>query len=92
MENMLLDISTMLNHPTIMLDPPTPQPQTIKMEDLVTAAPTPPPFMDTLAVPDTSTETETATAKPSTSDPTKPPPKKRKVSASVIEPSLSLSN
>ena len=75
MENMLLDISAMLNHPTIMLDPPTPQ--TIKMEDLVTAAPTPPAFMalpDTLAVPSTSTET-------TTSDPAKPPPKKRKVSA-----------
>jgi hypothetical protein len=89
MENMLLDISTMLNHPTIMLDPPTPPPQTIKMEDLVAAAPTPPAFMalpDTLAVPGTSTET--ADAKPATSDPTKTPPKKRKVSTSAIEPSL----
>jgi len=90
MENMLLDISTMLNHPTIMLDPPTPPPQTIKMQDLVAAAPTPPAFMavpDTLAVPDTSNET--AAAKPATGDPAKLP-KKRKVSASVIKPSLSL--
>jgi hypothetical protein len=87
MENMLLDISTMLNHPTIMLDPPTPQ--TIKMEDLVTAAPSPPAFMtlpDTLAVPGTSTET--TTDKSTTSDPAKPPPKKRKVSTTVIKSSI----
>lgn len=78
---MLLDISAMLNHPTIMLDPPTPQ--TIKMEDLVTAAPTPPDFMtlpNTLDIP--GTPAESTTAKQMTNDPAKPPPRKRKVSAS----------
>ena len=89
MENILLDISTMLNHPTIMLDPPTPPPQTIKMEDLVTAAPTPPDFMaipDTLEVPTTSTEA--VATKATTNDSAKQPPKKRKVSVSINEPSF----
>ena len=88
MENMLLDISAMLNNPTIMLDPPTPKPQTIKMEDLVTTSSTPPSLMtlpDTLEVPGTSSET--TTTDPATTDPAKPPPKKRKVSASVIKSS-----
>ena len=49
MEDMLLDISNMLNHPTIMLDPPTPPPQTIKMEDIVAAASSPPAFTLTVA-------------------------------------------